>query len=42
MTIPENARQLRDYGTMRDYLRIRWDEMQAKRAAKSTKQPTTV
>jgi hypothetical protein len=42
MTIPADARQLRDYGTMRDYLRIRWEEMQAERDARSTKQPTTV
>jgi hypothetical protein len=34
MTIPADARQLRDYGTMRDYLRIRWEEMQEERDAK--------
>jgi hypothetical protein len=31
MSIPADARQLRDFGTMRDYLRIRWEEMQAER-----------
>jgi hypothetical protein len=39
ITIPARARQLRDYGTMRDYLRIRSEEKQAERAAK---RPTTV
>jgi hypothetical protein len=34
MTIPANARRLGDYGTMRDYMRIRWEEMPAERAAK--------